>query len=102
MTERFTAQKNMILGQILPQRVTNPQLLAVLARIPRKMFVPETYEGVACIDGPVPLGYNRYMIAPHIFSTLLSKANISDDNQCWMWAAIRVILLQLSVIWHVK
>ncbi len=80
MTERFTAQKNMILGQILPQRVTNPQLLAVLARIPRKIFVPETYEGVACIDGPVPLGYNRYMIAPQIFSTLLSKANIADDK----------------------
>lgn len=79
-TERFTAQKNMILGQVLPQRVTNPTLLSVLARVPRKMFVPEAYEGVACIDGPVPLGYQRYMIAPQVFSTMLDYAAIDPQD----------------------
>ncbi len=80
VAERFAAQKNMILGQVLPQRVTNAKLLAVLARVPRKMFVPEAYEGVACIDGPVPLGYNRYMIAPQVFSTLVNQALITPED----------------------
>lgn len=78
--ERFTAQKNMILGQVLPHRVTDRGLLSVLSRIPRKMFVPEAFEGVACVDGPVPLGYNRYMIAPQVFSTLLAKAGVSPED----------------------
>jgi protein-L-isoaspartate(D-aspartate) O-methyltransferase len=78
--DRFTAQKNMILGQVLPHRVTDPKLLAVLARIPRKLFVPEAFEGIACIDGQVPLGYNRYLISPHIFSALLDRASIKDTD----------------------
>lgn len=80
LADRYAAQKNMILAQILPQRVTDPKVLAVLARIPRKMFVPEAYEGVACIDGEVPLGYNRYMIAPQTFATLVNIVGLSDQD----------------------
>ena len=80
LSDRHQAQKNMILSQILPQKVTDKTLLEVLARIPRKMFVPEAYEGVACIDGEVPLGYNRYMIAPKTFATMLNHAEIKADD----------------------
>lgn len=80
VADRYIAQKNMILGQLLPNRITDKNLLDVIARVPRKMFVPEAFEDVACIEGQVPLGYNRYLMAPTTFATLLTLADIKDTD----------------------
>ena len=41
MTDFALARRNMIDGQLRPNRVTNTQLLAAIGELPRERFLPE-------------------------------------------------------------
>ncbi|MBF0136562.1 MAG: hypothetical protein H7833_15920 [Magnetococcus sp. DMHC-1] len=52
------ARKNMVQSQVLPNRVTNPDLLALLGSIPRERFFDAAYREFAYSDYPIPLGWS--------------------------------------------
>ena len=71
MTDFTLARRNMIDGQLRPNRVTNPKLLAAIADLPRERFLPPGLQSVAYADDDVPLGNGRYLMEPMILARLI-------------------------------
>jgi len=64
MTDFALARRNMIDGQLRPNRVTNTQLLTVISDLPREQFLPAGLRSLAYADDDVPLGNGRYLMEP--------------------------------------
>ena len=71
MTDFALARRNMIDGQLRPNRVTNAQLLAAIGELPRERFLPEATRSVAYADDDVPLGNGRYLMEPMVLARLI-------------------------------
>ena len=75
MTDFALARRNMIEGQLRPNRVTNAALLGAIAELPRERFLPEGLRAVAYADDDVPLGGGRYMMEPMVLALLKTDRN---------------------------
>lgn len=71
MTDFALARRNMIEGQLRPNRVTDPDLLAVVAELPRERFLPDGLAAVAYADDDVPLGGGRFLMEPMVLGRLI-------------------------------
>jgi protein-L-isoaspartate(D-aspartate) O-methyltransferase len=71
MTDFALARRNMIDGQLRPNRVTNIPILAAIADLPRERFLPAGLQSVAYADDDVPLGNGRYLMEPMILARLI-------------------------------
>lgn len=61
----------MVDGQLRPQGVTGPAVLAAMASVPRERFVPPQAAALAYADCSVPLGDGRAICAPAVTGRLL-------------------------------
>ena len=71
MTDFALARRNMIDGQLRPNRVNNAQLLAAIADLPRERFLPAGLRSVAYADDDVPLGNRRCLMEPMVLARLI-------------------------------
>ena len=71
MTDFVLARRNMIDGQLRPNRVTNAQLLAAIGDLPRERFLPAGLRSVAYADDDVPLGNGRFLMEPMVLARLI-------------------------------
>ena len=71
MTDFVLARRNMVDGQLRPNRVTNAQLLAAIGDLPRERFLPVGLQSVAYADDDVPLGKGRFLMEPMVLARLL-------------------------------
>jgi len=58
------ARKHMVDGQIRPNRINDPRILAAMLALPRERFLPPPQQSLAYADNDVPLGGGRVMPAP--------------------------------------
>ncbi|MBF0154575.1 MAG: protein-L-isoaspartate O-methyltransferase [Magnetococcales bacterium] len=59
------ARKNMVQSQVVPNRVTHPDLLAALRTLPRERFLDSAFQEYAYSDYPIPLGATgRHCLLP--------------------------------------
>lgn len=70
------ARFNMIEQQVRPWRVNDAAVLDILERVPRELFVPARYEGLAFADTEIPLDTPEYrsgqvMLAPKLDARML-------------------------------
>jgi protein-L-isoaspartate(D-aspartate) O-methyltransferase len=65
------ARQNMIEGQLRPNRVTDPALLAAIADLPREHFLPAPLKHIAYVDDDIPLGNGRFLIEPMVLCRML-------------------------------
>ena len=87
MTDFALARRNMVDGQLRPNRVNNAQLLAVLGELPRERFLPD---GIAILCGLVMStdGYGSYNNArlvtwvgvPYIILTFIVVVSLQRGN----------------------
>lgn len=68
------ARKLMVDGQIRPNKVSDPRLLAALLTVPRERFVPPRQSALAYADDDVPLGGGRVLTAPLTIARLVQLA----------------------------
>lgn len=80
MTSADISRKNMIDGQIKPNKVTDPALLDILGRTPRERFVPRHLQAMAYIDEDIPLGNGRYLPEPMVLARLIQEAAIAPTD----------------------
>ena len=80
MVDYQAARHNMVESQVRPNKVTDPSVIAALSEIPRELFVPEPLRGVAYVDEDLPLGRDRYLMAPMTLARLLQLADIRDKD----------------------
>jgi protein-L-isoaspartate(D-aspartate) O-methyltransferase len=81
MTDFALARRNMIDGQLRPNRVTNAQLLAAIGGLPRERFLPEGLRSVAYADDDVPLGNGRFLMEPMVLARLIQSLQPRPDDR---------------------
>jgi protein-L-isoaspartate(D-aspartate) O-methyltransferase len=81
MLDFSQARANMIEGQLRPNRVSDPALLAAVAELPRESFLPAPLKGIAYVDDDIPLGNGRYLIEPMVLCRLLQNAAIRPGDK---------------------
>lgn len=66
-----TARQAMVAGQLRPEGVTDPLVLAAMASVPREQFVPEALRPVAYMDRSLLVDSGAPMMAPAELGRLL-------------------------------
>lgn len=89
MTDFALARRNMVEGQLRPNRVTNAGLLAILADLPRERFLPEALRSVAYADDDVPLGNGRFMMEPMVLARLIQILQPQAEDKAMVVASGR-------------
>lgn len=80
MSDFEAARRNMVDGQLRPNRVTDPALLLAMEVMPRHDFVPKHLRGIAYVDEDIALGGGRYMLEPLVLGRLLQVLEIKPTD----------------------
>lgn len=80
MPDFAALRKNMIDGQLFPNRVTDRRVIAAFTKVPRERFVPEPARPRAYLDEHLHLGGGRYLLAPLVFARMVQEARIRFDD----------------------
>jgi len=65
--EQYEAQRHwMVREQIVARGITDPQVIRVMQRVKRHLFVPAEYVRRAYDDSPLPIGYGQTISQPYI------------------------------------
>ena len=89
MTDFALARRNMIDGQLRPNRVTNAQLLAAIGELPRERFLPDRLRSVAYADDDVPVGNGRHLMEPMVLARLIQSLQARPDDRTMVVASGR-------------
>ncbi len=89
MTDFALARRNMVDGQLRPNRVTNAGLLAAVSELPRERFLPEGLQSVAYADDDVPLGNGRYLMEPMVLARLIQALQPQPEEKALVVASGR-------------
>ena len=81
MFDAVAARRHMVDGQIRTADVTNPNLIAAVAAVPRELFVPPAMASQAYRDGDVSLGHERALLRPIVLGKLLQGALIGAADR---------------------
>jgi protein-L-isoaspartate(D-aspartate) O-methyltransferase len=87
MTDFALARRNMIDGQLRPNRVNNAQLLAAIADLPRERFLPPGLRSVAYADDDVPLGGGRCLMEPMVLARLIQTLQPQAEDKALVVAS---------------
>lgn len=80
-TDHFAqARKAMVDGQLHPQNVFDPKILAAFNTVPRDMFVTDDYLSQAYHEKTIPLECGRYLLEPAQIARMIQEANISPND----------------------
>lgn len=75
------ARRFMVDGQLRPNKVTDPHLLAAMGHLPRERFLPPGLAARAYADQDVPLPGGRAVIQPMAIARLLQLLRIRDGDR---------------------
>lgn len=89
MTDFALARRNMVDGQLRPNRVTNAALLAAVGELPRERFLPDGLKSVAYADDDVPLGSGRFMMEPMVLARLIQSLQPQPEDKALVAASGR-------------
>jgi protein-L-isoaspartate(D-aspartate) O-methyltransferase len=68
------ARRQMVDGQVRPNRVTDPRIILAMQEIPRERFVPPALVSRALADQDLALGHGRILLQPMTIGRLLQLA----------------------------
>ena len=80
MADFGIARRNMVEGQVRPNRVTSAEVLGAMMSVPREIFVPESMLAIAYADEAVLIGDHRFLMEPMIVGRLLQEAAIRHTD----------------------
>ena len=80
MTDFALARRNMIDGQLRPNKVTNSELLAAMGEVPRERFLSEAQRAIAYADDDVPLGNGRFLIEPMVLARMIQALQPAPED----------------------
>jgi protein-L-isoaspartate(D-aspartate) O-methyltransferase len=75
------ARRRMVDGQLRPNRVVDPRLIAAMLEIPRERFLPPGLAARAYTDEDVPLPGGRALIEPMVIARLLQLLALRDGDR---------------------
>ena len=89
MTDFALARRNMVDGQLRPNRVTNASLLSAVSELPRERFLPEALRSIAYADDDVPLGNGRFLMEPMVLARLIQALQVQPGDKAVVVASGR-------------
>jgi protein-L-isoaspartate(D-aspartate) O-methyltransferase len=75
------ARQQMIEQQVRAWEVFNPDVLAVLAEVPREKFVSPKYRALAFSDTRIPIGYGQTMMTPTLEGRILQALDLDRTQK---------------------
>lgn len=75
------ARRHMVNGQLRPNRVTDPALLAAMGEIPRELFLPVGLAARAYADEDVALPGGRALMQPMMIARLIQLLTLRDGDR---------------------
>jgi protein-L-isoaspartate(D-aspartate) O-methyltransferase len=75
------ARQKMIEQQVRAWDVFEPDVLEVLADVPRELFAPAGFEALAFADTEIPIGHGESMLTPTIEGRLLQALDIGPSDR---------------------
>jgi protein-L-isoaspartate(D-aspartate) O-methyltransferase len=82
MDATFVAARfHMIEGQLRPNKIMDERILDTMGRLPRELFVPPVYSGIAYCDENMKIMEGRYLMQPMILAQLLQEASIEAEDR---------------------
>lgn len=80
-TSSELARFNMIQQQIRPWDVLDDRVLDAMASLPREMFVPDAWRGLAYADIEIPIGAGAVMLAPRVAARMLQALAVRPGER---------------------
>lgn len=74
------ARINMVKNQVMPNNVTNENILNVMLNTPKHMFVSHEWESVCYFDGRVPLAPNREILSAQTIGKMLQALELKGHE----------------------
>lgn len=74
------ARFNMVQQQVRPWDVSDDRVLEVLGSVPREVFVPDAYRGLAYADIQIPLDFGERMMEPRLVGRMLQALRIQPNE----------------------
>lgn len=81
MVDFALLRKNMVFGQLLPNRINHPLLLRAFETVPREIFCPKNKVSMAYTDHMIPLTGGRHMLAPLALAKLIAILDIKPNDK---------------------
>ena len=73
------ARERMVRNDLQGRDITDPDVLRIMAEIPREQFVPEAYQSQAYSDGPLPIGKGQTISQPYIVALMTQELKVDRD-----------------------
>jgi protein-L-isoaspartate(D-aspartate) O-methyltransferase len=80
MFDTATARRMMVDGQVRTADVTDLDLIAAMAALPRERFVPPALAEQAYRDGDIAIGDGRVLLKPMVLAKLIQAARVRDND----------------------
>ena len=71
----------MLVQQLRCAEVSDASLLAVMDSVPRELFVPAAYRGLAFADTEIPIGHDQRMLTPTLAGRLLQAMTLNPQDR---------------------
>lgn len=81
------ARLNMVEGQLRPNKVTDPRILAAMLDLPRERFLPPERQAFAYLDEDVPVAPGRVLMEPMVLARLVQAAEVQETSRVLVIAA---------------
>ena len=80
MSSYASRRTTMVDTQIRPSDVTKYPIIEAFLAVPRELYVPDALRELAYVEGDVPLGGNRVVLAPRTFAKMLDALTIAGNE----------------------
>ena len=75
------ARKTMVERQIRDRGITGEKVLSAMTSVPRHAFVPETRQGAAYQDRPLPIGHGQTISQPYIVALMTELLDLDRGDR---------------------
>jgi protein-L-isoaspartate(D-aspartate) O-methyltransferase len=74
-------RKRMVEEQIVARGVKDPRVIAAMLKVPRHLFVPESFEHQAYEDYPLPIGQGQTISQPYIVAAMTEVLQVDKKHK---------------------
>jgi len=75
------AREQMVETGIIAYGIDSPEVIAVMRRVHRHLFVPEEYQRLAYENNPLPIGYGQTISQPYIVALMTQELGVKAGEK---------------------
>lgn len=75
------ARQEMVEGQLKHRGISDQRILKAMLGVPRHLFVPVSFAGLAYADRPLPIGEDQTISQPYIVALSLEHLDVRPDSR---------------------